>query len=127
MSLTIFPQAFSVGFTPKASPPASQPKSPPPDPGVNTQPDVDVHVEMSQLDPVKIIPEETKTGGNDVSSDGGLVNHRTAFRINSESNEVVIKVIDSNTGEEVREIPDTSHQELNQRIREYQNLAFDQE
>lgn len=123
MSLTIFPQAFSVGFTPKASPPASQPKGIPPDVQPNTPPDVDTQVELNSI---KIIPDEENSGASNAFSAKNPISHRTAFRINSDSNDVVVKLIDQETGETVREIPDTKHQELSRRIREYQDLAFEQ-
>lgn len=127
MSLTIFPQAFSVGFTPKASPAVSQPKGLPPDQGVNTQPDnAAIQVDLSHIEIIKIIPDEENNEGSNSSSDGSFVNHKTAFRIDANSNEVVVRIIDPETGEEIREIPDTSQQELNQRIRQYQDLAFDE-
>lgn len=125
MSLTIFPQAFSVGFTPKVSPPVSQPKGVSPEPGVNAQ--LDVQVDLSKFDSIKIIPDETNNGGTPVSSGNSSVNHQTAFRINADSNDVVVTVTDPETGEEIRQIPDTHHQELSRRIREYQDLAFNQQ
>ncbi len=131
MSLTIFPQAFSVGFTPKASPTVSQPMGLPPNQGVNAHQsnvdveNVDVQVDLSHMEAIKIIPDEEGDGGSDSSSDGTFVNHKTAFRINANSDDVVVKIIDPETGEEVREIPDTSQQELSQRIRAYQDLAFE--
>ena len=54
-----------------------------------------------------------------------MANQKIDFCINTPSDELLIRLIDSKTGEEVLEIPDTIQRELNQHTREYKNMAFE--
>lgn len=53
-------------------------------------------------------------------------NMRLAFSVNSKLDEVVVKVIDSDTDKVVREIPAEELQHVYERIREVVGLLFDQ-
>ncbi len=124
MSLTIFPQAFSVGFSPQyqsAKPPA-QGTADPPQIAVNGQVPAG---EPAKLNTVKIISDD-----NDVSSDStGLAGskNKTRVRVDPESQKLVIEVVDEKTGEEVRQIPGEQRLRLSKGISEYNNAAFNHE
>ena len=109
MSLTISPQGFGAGLNLKAYPIVAPPKRVSPESGVNTlSANVDVKVDLSHLEVIKIIPEGDTDGDNNISSDGSLMNSKTVFNINTNSNELVEKIIDPETGGEIRETPDTN-------------------
>ena len=108
MSLTISPQALAAGFNPKTYP-IAPPKKVPPDSGMETNlTNTGIQVDLSHLEIVKIIPEGGTDRGNNVSSDKRLINNRTALNTNADSGELVEKIIDPETGEEVRETSDTN-------------------
>ena len=109
MSLTISPQGFAAGFNPKAYPIIPPPKEVSPDSKANTNStNADVQVDLSHLEIIKIIPEGGPNGVNNISSDGSLVNSKTAFNVNTNSDELAEKIIDPEAGEAVREISDTN-------------------
>ena len=120
MSLTIFPKAFSVGFSTQHQPAKSQVQ------GTAGPPQVDSSGQVSgnqtELNTVKIISDD-----NDISSENtGLSGseHRIRVRINPESKEVIIEVINDETGKEVRQIPGEQQLRLSKGISEYNNVAF---
>ena len=107
MSLTIPPQALAAGFNPKRYPIIAPPKEAPPDSGVSTHStNVDVKVDLSHLEIIKIIPEGGTDGDNDFYSDRGLVNNKTAFRVNPDSYKLAVELTDPDAGEEVRQTSD---------------------
>jgi len=123
MSLTIFPKAFNVGFSPQYQPPKSQVQ------GTADPPQVDSSGQVSgnptELNTVKIISDD-----NDISSDDtGLrgSENKTRVRIDPESQEVIIEVVNDKTGKEVRQIPGEQQLRLSKGISEYNNLAFNHE
>ena len=108
MSLTIFPKAFNVGFSPQYQPAKSQVQ------GTAGPPQVDSSGQVSgnrtELNTVKIISDD-----NDISSDNtGL----------SGSENSIIEVVNDETGKEVRQIPGEQQLRLSKGISEYQNVAF---
>ena len=120
MSLTIFPKAFSVGFSTQYQSEKSQVQ------GTAGPPQVDSSGQVSgnqtELNTVKIISDD-----NDISSDNtGLSGseNRIRVRIDPESKEVIIEVINDKTGKEVRQIPGEQQLHLSKGIREYNNVAF---
>jgi hypothetical protein len=120
MPLTIFPKAFNVGFSPQYQPPKSQVQ------GTADPPQVDSSGQVSgnptELNTVKIISDD-----NDISSDDtGLrgSENKTRVRIDPESQEVIIEVVNDKTGKEVRQIPGEQQLHLSRGISEYNNLAF---
>ena len=109
MSLTIPPQGFAAGFSPKTYPIVSPQKEASSDSKVNIHPtNPDIKVDLSHLEVIIIIPEGDTDGDNNISSDGSLMNSKTVFNINTNSNELVEKIIDPETGGEIRETPDTN-------------------
>ena len=103
MSLTISPQAFAAGFNPKAYPIVPPSKQIPPGSGANTNSaSAGVRVDLSHLEIIKIIPEGETDEVQNISSDGSLVNSKTAFDVNTNSDDLVEKIIDPETGEDVR-------------------------
>ncbi len=120
MSLTIFPKAYSVGFSPQYH--SAKLESP----GSAGPPQVtssgQVSGDQTDLSTVKIISDD-----NDVSTDDtGLSGSRnkTQIRIDPESQEVIVEVVNSKTGEEVRQIPGEQKLRLSEGISEYHDKAF---
>ena len=124
MSLTIFPQAFSVGF----SSPQHQPAKPQLQ-GAADPPQVDssgqVSGDQTELNTVKIISDDNDISSDNTGLDGS--ENKTRVRIDPESQEVVIEVINDKTGEEVRQIPGEQRLRLSKGISEYNNQAFNHE
>ena len=123
MSLTIFPSAYSVGFSPQhhSAKQQSLETNDPPQVLSNGQ----VSGDQTELSTVKIISDD-----NDVSSeDTGLSNspNKTRVRIDPESQKVIIEVVDGKTGKEVRQIPGEQRLALNKGISEYNSVAFNQD
>ncbi|MBT3510653.1 MAG: hypothetical protein HN472_14030 [Nitrospina sp.] len=123
MSLTIFPQAFSVGFSPQyqAAKAQSLEANGPPQVESNGQ----VSGNQTDLNTVKIISDD-----NDVSSENtGLAGseNKTRVRIDPESQEIIVEVVDDKTGKEVRQIPGEQKLALSKGISEYNNVAFKHE
>jgi len=120
MSLTIFPQAFSVGFAPQFNPTPSKPQGSADPPQVELFGNVDG--DYAELSTVKIISDD-----NDVSTNNQEFSdsdHKTRVRIDPESQKVIIEVVDEKTGKEVRQIPGEQQLRLNEGITEYNNIAF---
>ena len=96
MSLTIFPKAYSVGFSPQYQSAKTQSLE------ANSPPKVDSNGQVSgnqtDLNTVKIISDD-----NDVSSENtGLAGseNKTRVRIDPESQEIIVEVVDDKTGKE---------------------------
>ncbi|MZH02882.1 MAG: hypothetical protein F3745_05685 [Nitrospinae bacterium] len=122
MSLTIFPKAFSVGFSPQyhSAKPQSHGETNSPQVSSNGQ----VSGDQAELNTVKIVSDD-----NNVSSDNsGLAGseHKTRVRIDPESQEVIIEVVNE-SGKEVRQIPGEQQLRLNKGISKYHSVAFSQE
>lgn len=120
MSLTIFPQAFSVGFAPQFNSTPSKPQGSADPPQVELFGNVDG--DYAELSTVKIISDD-----NDVSTDNQEFtdpDHKTRVRIDPESQRIIIEVVDDKTGKEVRQIPGEQQLRLNEGITEYNNIAF---
>lgn len=123
MSLTIFPKAFSVGFSPQYHSAKPQPHggTNSPQVGSNGQ----ISGDQAELNTVKIVSDDSN-----VSSDNsGLAGseHKTRVRIDPESQKVIIEVVNDKTGEEVRQIPGEQQLRLHKGISEYHSVAFKQE
>ena len=98
MSLTIFPREFEARVNPKASPTVAPVKEAPSDSKVGTHSaNADVKVDLSHLEIIKIIPEEETYEGINFSSNRSFTNNKTAFNVNSNSDELVEKIIDPET------------------------------
>ncbi len=120
MSLTIFPQAFSVGFAPQFNPTPSKPQGSADPPQVELFGNVDG--DYAELSTVKIISDD-----NDVSTENQQFanpDHKTRIRIDPETQKVIIEVVDDKTGKEIRQIPGEQQLRLNEGITEYNNIAF---
>lgn len=122
MSLTIFPKAFSVGFSPQQYQSAKSQSQE----ATGGPPQVDSNGQVSgnqvDLNTVKIISDD-----NDVSSDSTDLagsENKTRVRIDPESQEVIVEVVNGKTGEEVRQIPGEQRLRLSKGISEYNNVAF---
>lgn len=122
MSLTIFPQAFSVGFAPQFNATPAKP------PGSGDPPQVElfgnVDGDYAELSTVKIISDDNNVSAeNQEFSDP---DHKTRVRIDPESQKVIIEVVDDKTGREVRQIPGEQQLRLNEGISQYNDIAFNQ-
>ena len=121
MSLTIFPQAFSVGFAPQFnSVPSKAPGTADPPQQVSLLGSADE--DYTELSTVKIISDD-----NDVSAENQEFtnpDHKTRVRIDPDSQKVIIEVVNDKTGQEVRQIPGEQQLRLNEGITEYNDIAF---
>jgi len=118
MSLTISSKVFSLGYAPQLNSRAPKPEGAanPSEVQLLGNKDED-SVELSGL---KIIPEE-----NEVSSGNenlGNPDYKTKVRIDPETQEVIIEVVDDKTGEEIRQIPGEQQLRLNKGISEYNDI-----
>jgi hypothetical protein len=120
MSLTIFPQAFSVGFAPQFnSVPSKAPGTADP-PQVNLLGNADEG--YTELSTVKIISDD-----NDVSAENQEFtnpDYKTQVRIDPDSQKVIIEVVNNKTGQEVHQIPGEKQLRLNEGITEYNDIVF---
>ena len=122
MSLTIFPQAFSVGFAPQFNSVPSKA------PGTADPAQVSLlgstYEDYTELLTVKIISDE-----NDVSAEYQKFtksDHKKQVRIDPDSQKVIIKVVNNKTGQEVLQIPGEQQLRLNEGITKYNDIVFRQ-
>ena len=122
MSLTIFPKAYSVGFSPQyhSAKPQSHGETNSPQVGSNGQ----VSGDQAELNTVKIVSDDSNVSSDNSGLAGS--DHKTRVRIDPESQEVIIEVVNE-TGKEVRQIPGEQQLRLNKGISEYHSVAFSQE
>jgi Uncharacterized flagellar protein FlaG len=71
------------------------------------------------------VPEDLRSTVRELQTMSEAYNRRLSFSINEKLNEVVVKVIDTNTDKVVREIPPTELQRVYERIREALGLLID--
>jgi hypothetical protein len=122
MSLTIFPQAFSVGFAPQFNSASSKASGTVDPPQVSLLGSADE--DYTELSTVKIISDD-----NNVSAENQEFtnpDHKTRVRIDPTSQKVIIEVVNDKTGQEVRQIPGEQQLRLNEGITEYNDIAFRQ-
>ena len=122
MSLTIFPKAFSVGFSPQyhSAKPQSNGETNSPQVGSSGQ----VSGDQADLNTVKIVSDDSNVSSDNSGLAGS--DHKTRVRIDPESQEVIIEVVNE-TGKEVRQIPGEQQLRLNKGISEYHSVAFNHE
>ena len=122
MSLTNFPKAFSINFTPHFNTPSSKTQGSVDPPQVD--PFGNVKGDYAELSTVKIIPDD-----NNVSTENqqfAYPENKTRVRVDPESQKVIIEVVDEKTGKEVRQIPGEQQLRLNEEITEYNKILFKQ-
>ena len=123
MSLTIFPKAYSVGFSPQYQSAKTQSLE------ANSPPKVDSNGQVSgnqtDLNTVKIISDDSNISSDDSSLPGSQ--NETKVRIDPESQKVIVEVVNGKTGKEVRQIPGEQKLRLSKSISEYNNVAFKHE
>ena len=123
MPLTILPQISSAGFT-------SQYHSVKPQPhktkSINLQADSNGQVFSNQTDSnaAKIISEDNKASSENI--DLASLEKKIRVRIDPESKEVIIEVVNNKTGEKVLQIPGEEYLKLTQRIADFNNKHLDQ-
>ena len=102
MPLNISLQRLTTEFDPKAYP-IAPPKEASSSSGANAQPiDSDVHVDLSRLEIIKIIPEENTYGGRTFSLSRSWINSNDNFITNTKSDKLVEEIAPE-TGAKVRE------------------------
>lgn len=121
MSLTIFPKAYSVGFSPQYYSAKSQ------SPEANGPPQVNSNGQVSgnqtDLNTVKIISDDSNVSSDNTDLSGS--ENKTRVRIDPESQEIIVEVVDDKTGKEIRQIPGEQKLRLSKGISEYTDVAFD--
>lgn len=127
MSLTISPQAFQAGFDQKTlrlAPPLKEESA---NPNVsNHLTDNGLQTDLSNLEVIKIIPEEETNGDSSFFPNRSLMTNKSVLNTDSNLDEVVVIKIDPETGEDVQKVLDKNKQSFNYHIREYQKLAFEE-
>ena len=120
MSLTISSNTFSAGYTPQLNSrvPKSQGVADPPQVELLGNTDED-SVELTSL---KSTPEENNISTE--NQDRSNPDYKTRIRIDPETKEVIVEVVDDNTGEEVRQIPGEQQLRLTKGISEYNDILF---
>lgn len=121
MSLTIFPQAFSVRFVSQSNSTPSKSQEGSADPP-QAEPFGNADGDYADVSTVKIISDD-----NGVPTENQQFpnqEHKTRFRIDPESKKVIIEVVDEKTGKEVRQIPGEQQLRLNKSISKYNDIAF---
>ena len=85
-----------------------------------------VHSSQTQALVAEAARENAKAATSETAQSAVIMsNHRLSFSINSKLDEVVVKVIDTDTDKVVREIPPVELQHVYERIREVAGLLFD--
>jgi flagellar protein FlaG len=75
--------------------------------------------------PTVEVPNDFKAAIRDIQRVSDAFNRRLSFSINEKLDQVIVKVIDTDTDKVVREIPSTELQHVYERIREMLGLIFD--
>ena len=120
MSLTISSNTFSAGYTPQLNSRVLKPQSATEPAQVKLLGNTDEDsVELSSL---KSTPEEKNISTE--NQDRSNPDYKTRIRIDPETKEVIVEVVDDNTGEEVRQIPGEQQLRLNKSISEYNDILF---
>ena len=122
MSFVIFPKGYSVGFAKQTG--TLQTPGLAEVPSTNSQAVPTEQSDRTEIHSVKIISDENVQDDGQNFGKESLSNQKTRFHVNHDSNEVVVKVYDD-SGNEVRVIPDETHQRLSKGIKEYQNLIVE--
>ena len=79
---------------------------------------------VKNLDAKEGKPDSIETGVPDRV--GSSANYKVGYKIDPETHEVVIRVVDSESGEVVRQIPGEDFVKLAQRIAEFNQKSLDQ-
>ena len=120
MSLTISSNTFSASYTPQLNSRVLKPQSATEPAQVKLLGNTDEDsVELSSL---KSTPEENNISTE--NQDHSNPDYKTRIRIDPETKEVIVEVVDDNTGEEVRQIPGEQQLRLNKSISEYNDILF---
>ena len=120
MSLTISSNTFSASYTPQLNSRVLKPQSGTEPAQVKLLGNTDEDsVELSSL---KSTPEENNISTE--NQDRSNPDYKTRIRIDPETKEVIVEVVDDNTGEEVRQIPGEQQLRLNKSISEYNDILF---
>ena len=120
MSLTILSNSLSLGYAPQLNSRVLKPQSATEPAQVKLLGNTDEDsVELSSL---KSTPEENNISTE--NQDRSNPDYKTRIRIDPETKEVIVEVVDDNTGEEVRQIPGEQQLRLNKSISEYNDILF---
>ena len=120
MSLTISSNSFSVGYASQLNARAPKPQ------GLKHTPQVELLGNKDE-DSIELSTLKTVSDENDNSADIQKLSdhsHKTRIRIDPETQEVIIEVLDGTTGEEVRQIPGEQQLRLNKGISAYNDICL---
>ncbi|MEE9258071.1 MAG: flagellar protein FlaG [Nitrospinaceae bacterium] len=82
---------------------------------------------ISAADATEELPKQmTSTGSGESKNQAPSLNRKLEYEINFESHEVVVKVIDGNTGEVIRQIPQEDFLRLTQKVSEFNRRVFEE-
>ena len=119
MSLTISSNTFSASYTPQLNSRVLKPQSATEPAQVKLLGNTDEDsVELT----IKNISDENDISAN--NQDLSNADYKTQIRIDPETQEVIIEVVDGKTGEEVRQIPGEQQLRLTKGISEYNDILF---
>ena len=123
MTLTITPQSFSLGFSPHHQSTKLQSHE---DGDGSLQLDSKelVYGNKSDLDKVAITSEDKNVSFGSIEL--GSTKNKIQVHIDPESKEVIIEIVNKETGEKVLQIPGEQRLRLSQGIGEYYKVAFNQ-
>ena len=120
MSLTISSNTFSASYTPQLNSRVLKPQN-------LTKPAEVKLLGNTDEDSVELTSLKSTSKENDIATENkDLSNpdYKTRIRIDPETKEVIVEVVDDNTGEEVRQIPGEQQLRLNKSISEYNDILF---
>jgi uncharacterized FlaG/YvyC family protein len=123
MTLTILPQISSVGFAPQYHSAKSQSHK-----AKNITPQADSNGEtwsnQAESNTAKIISEDNKASSENI--DLASAEKKIRVRIDPQSKEVIIEVVNNKTGEKVLQIPGEEYLKLTQGIADFNDKHLDQ-
>ena len=120
MSLISLSNSLSLGYAPQLN--SRVPKSL----GVADPPQVEL-LGNTDEDSVELTTAKNISDENDFSANNQALSnadYKTRIRIDPETQEVIIEVVDGKTGEEVRQIPGEQQLRLHKGISEYNDILF---
>ena len=121
MSLTIFSQPLSESFSPQHH--SAKPKTNGSINGsIEVVPNRQVSADQADLIIVKISSDNKNVASENY--DLVKIENKIRVRIDSESKEIIVEVLNNKTGEEVIQIPGEERLRLSKRISEYYSLVF---
>jgi len=111
MSISIFPNAFNVRFGQNVNAPS--------DPQNVSDSAQKSYPIFNAPENVQLLPKDTSSQEDAVDITRKQFNRRTVFEYDYKSKEVIAKVIDAKTREEIKQIPDERLRKISESISQY--------